>query len=178
VSSLAHYSVSLAIKITLWWGYWSSPPPCAKITTPLEISLNLSKVLGKLESSPQGCPKDSPHYLPYHAHVTALTVAPSYRRLGHAQLLTASLEAAGNANNAWFVDLFVRESNKVAINMYEKMGYSVFRRVVGYYSGKVGAKEAGDEDGFDMRKPLDRDVKKIHIREKGESFKVYPQDVW
>nr|XP_019011572.1 n-acetyltransferase 5 [Kwoniella pini CBS 10737]OCF50353.1 n-acetyltransferase 5 [Kwoniella pini CBS 10737] len=32
--------------------------------------------------------------------------------------------------NAWFVDLFVRCNNTRAIEMYEKMGYSVYRRVV------------------------------------------------
>ena len=51
-----------------------------------------------------------------------------------------------------FVDLFVRKSNALAIDMYTKMGYSVYRRVIGYYSG--------EEDAFDMRKPLSRDVEK------------------
>lgn len=32
--------------------------------------------------------------------------------------------------DAWFVDLFVRCNNHRAIDMYEKLGYSVFRRVV------------------------------------------------
>ena len=41
---------------------------------------------------------------------------------------------------AYFVDLFVRVSNKVAIDMYEKLGYVVYRRVLEYYSG--------DEDAF------------------------------
>lgn len=35
----------------------------------------------------------------------------------------------------YFVDLFVRKSNKLAIGMYEKLGYAVHRRVLGYYSG-------------------------------------------
>ena len=34
--------------------------------------------------------------------------------------------------------------------MYKKMGYSVYRVVLGYYSGT--------EDAYDMRKPLSRDV--------------------
>ena len=33
------------------------------------------------------------------------------------------------------MDLFVRVSNAVAIGMYEKFGYSTYRRVLGYYSG-------------------------------------------
>ncbi len=32
--------------------------------------------------------------------------------------------------DAWFVDLFVRCNNGRAVEMYEKLGYSVFRRVV------------------------------------------------
>jgi hypothetical protein len=30
----------------------------------------------------------------------------------------------------------VRDSNKLAIGMYEKLGYATYRRVLGYYSGK------------------------------------------
>ena len=43
---------------------------------------------------------------------------------------------------AYFVDLFVRISNKVAIDMYRQLGYSVYRRVLEYYSGDP------DEDAF------------------------------
>lgn len=35
-----------------------------------------------------------------------------------------------DAVDAWFVDLFVRCNNKRAEEMYEKLGYSVYRRVV------------------------------------------------
>ena len=38
----------------------------------------------------------------------------------------------------------------VAISFYESLGYSVCRHVLGYYSG--------DEDAYDMRKPLSRDA--------------------
>ena len=41
--------------------------------------------------------------------------------------------------NAFFVDLFVRVSNTLAINMYNAFGYSVYRRVIGYYSGEEDA---------------------------------------
>ncbi len=77
--------------------------------------------MGKLESSP-AMYQHSPHYLPWHAHITALTVAPASRRLGLARLLSHSLERAGDEYNAWFVDLFVRESNSVAVGLYEGMG--------------------------------------------------------
>ena len=42
----------------------------------------------------------------------------------------------------FFVDLFVRVSNQVAVDMYTKLGYSVYRRVIEYYSGER------DEDAF------------------------------
>lgn len=80
-----------------------------------------SAVMGKMESSPKMY-EHSEHYLPFHAHITALTVAPPSRRLGLAKLLTGSLERAGDEYNAWFVDLFVRKSNKVATDMYRGMG--------------------------------------------------------
>ena len=53
-------------------------------------------------------------------------------------------------HDGYFVDLFVRVSNVVAIGMYKKFGYSVYRTVLNYYSG--------EEDAFDMRKAMPRDV--------------------
>lgn len=87
----------------------------------------------------------------WHGHVTALTVAPDYRRLGVGQRLMDHLEAVSEAGEMYFVDLFVRQSNKKAIAMYEKMRYSTFRRVTGYYTGPNA------EDALDMRKCLSRD---------------------
>lgn len=77
----------------------------------------------------------------WHGHVTAVTVSPEYRNLGIAKQLMNQLETVTETiYNGYFVDLFVRESNKLAISMYEKFGYTVYRRVLGYYSG--------DEDAF------------------------------
>ena len=42
----------------------------------------------------------------------------------------------------YFVDLFVRVSNKRAVDMYHKLNYVVYRRIIGYYSGER------DEDAF------------------------------
>ena len=44
--------------------------------------------------------------------------------------------------NCYFVDLFVRVSNSVAISMYKKLGYIVYRTVLQYYSGDP------DEDAY------------------------------
>lgn len=43
---------------------------------------------------------------------------------------------------AYFVDLFVRVSNTVAINMYKNLGYIIYRTVLEYYSGSP------DEDAY------------------------------
>jgi len=97
----------------------------------------------------------------WHGHVSAVTVAPEYRRLGLAgQLMQYFENISIHTYNAFFVDLFVRASNLLAIQMYEQFGYSTYRRVLGYYSGY------GDElpeDALDMRKALPRDVDKQSI---------------
>jgi ribosomal protein S18 acetylase RimI-like enzyme len=73
----------------------------------------------------------------WHGHVSAVTVAPAYRRLGLAKTLMDDFEhLCINTYSAYFVDLFVRTSNHLAQKMYEKFGYSTYRRVLGYYSGK------------------------------------------
>jgi len=84
----------------------------------------------------------------WHGHVTALTVAPSYRRLGLAKIMMDELERVSqDVYDGYFVDLFVRVSNLLAIGMYRGMGYSVYRRVVEYYSG---AANESAEDAFGM----------------------------
>lgn len=47
-----------------------------------------------------------------------------------------------NRKKTYFVDLFVRVSNKRAVDMYHKLNYVVYRRIIGYYSGER------DEDAF------------------------------
>lgn len=92
----------------------------------------------------------------WHGHVTAVTVAPEYRRLGIASALMNFLEIVSEqAYNAHFVDLFVRITNTLALVMYTALGYTVYRQVLGYYSG--------EEDAYDMRKALPRDVHKKSV---------------
>ena len=94
----------------------------------------------------------------WHGHVTALTVAPDYRRLGIGQQLMNHLEEVSEKGEMYFVDLFVRKSNTKAYQMYNKMGYSTFRRITSYYTGN------NPEDALDMRKPLSRDYKKASLK--------------
>jgi N-terminal acetyltransferase B complex catalytic subunit len=101
----------------------------------------------------------------WHGHVTAVTVAPEYRRLGRAKLMMDLLEEVSNEGyHAYFVDLFVRVSNTLAIRMYEKFGYSVYRQVLGYYSGEedaYGRCEGGRERGMEGGGETDDEIQLI-----------------
>ena len=100
-------------------------------------------LLGKAEGERQN----------WHGHVTAISVAAEYRRLKLARKLMALLEdITETVHDGFFVDLFVRASNTVAIQMYQQLGYVVYRRVLLYYNGT--------EDGLDMRRAMRRDKNK------------------
>ena len=71
---------------------------------------------------------------------------------GVANKLMGSLEYICDSKNCYYVDLFVRVSNKMAISFYKKLGYIVYRTVRKYYSG--------EEDAYDMRKALSIDKHK------------------
>jgi len=114
----------------------------------------------------------------WHGHVTAITVAPEYRRLSLARKMMSLLEMVSEEiYKGFFVDLYVRCTNSVAIDMYEKMGYSVYRRVREYY-GTLGIGKGGkdEEDAFDMRKPLPRDVNRRSIRPNGRDIIISAHD--
>lgn len=147
--------------------------------------LTLIKVLGKAEGSGQE----------WHGHVTALTVAPEYRRLSLARKMMHLLEMVSEEiYKGLFVDLYVRCANSIAIHMYEGMDYSVYRRVREYY-GNLGVGKGGrdEEDAFgaslalantclfmvreDMRKPLSRDVSRKSVRANGRDIIVSAHDV-
>lgn len=55
--------------------------------------------------------------------------------------------------------------------------YSVYRRVVNYYSDDPTGKGTS-EDAFDMRKSLSRDKRKKYIREDGENHRINPEDIY
>lgn len=109
----------------------------ASVTNP---NKTLWKVLGKAE----GVQSD------WHGHITAVTVAPEYRRLSLARNMCQRLEIVSDEiYKGFFVDLYVRCNNVSAIDMYEGMGYSVYRRVREYY-GNLGIGKDGrdEEDAF------------------------------
>jgi N-terminal acetyltransferase B complex catalytic subunit len=99
----------------------------------------------------------------WHGHVSAVTVAPVYRRMGLARMLMQDFEeTCANVHDAYFVDLFVRASNTLAISMYEKLGYIQYRRVLGYYSGDADD-DSRSEDAWDMRRALPRDKDRLSV---------------
>ncbi|CAK5024673.1 unnamed protein product [Meloidogyne enterolobii] len=97
----------------------------------------------------------------WHGHVTAVTVASDFRRMGLAAKFMKLLEEISEEKHCYFVDLFVRVSNRTAIKMYENLGYTVFRQITDYYSATDDGKT--DEDAFDMRKALSWDVGKKSV---------------
>ncbi|KAG1827521.1 uncharacterized protein BJ212DRAFT_1443514 [Suillus subaureus] len=102
-----------------------------------------------------------------------------YRRLSLARNMCQRLEfASDEIYKGYFVDLYVRCNNALAIKMYEGMGYSVYRRVREYY-GNLGVGKGGrdEEDAFDMRKCLSRDMAQRSIRSNGRDMIVSAHDV-
>ncbi|KZP10881.1 N-acetyltransferase [Athelia psychrophila] len=115
----------------------------------------------------------------WHGHITALTVAPEYRRLYLARNMINILEMVSDQiYKGFFVDLYVRCANHIAVEMYEGLGYSVYRRVREYY-GSLGLGKGGrdEEDAFDMRKPLSRDIGRRSVRANGRDIIVSRNDV-
>ncbi|SJL12214.1 related to N-acetyltransferase 5 [Armillaria ostoyae] len=115
----------------------------------------------------------------WHGHVTAISVAPEYRRLSLARKMMTLLEmVSDDIYRGYFVDLYVRCTNNVAIELYEGLGYSVYRRVREYY-GNLGVGKGGrdEEDAFDMRKPLSRDPGRRSVRTNGRDMLVSAHDV-
>ena len=56
-----------------------------------------------------------------------MTVAPIGRRQGIARYFMDYLEMiTEKVHKGFYVDLFVRPSNKIAVGMYKKLGYDIF----------------------------------------------------
>lgn len=93
----------------------------------------------------------------WHGHVTAVSVDPEFRRMKLAAAFMENLEKISDKKGCYFVDLFVRVSNEAARKLYRSLGYIVYRRIIDYYAGNSAIGEQ-DEDSYDMRKALSRDV--------------------
>lgn len=118
----------------------------------------------------------------WHTHITAVTIHSQYRRIGLASDLCLHLEnlVKEKPHETLFIDLFVKVTNVLARNLYEKLGYSVYRRVVGYYGREPPSDRnaINDEaDAFDMRKLLPKDINNETVRENGSTVNVLPMEV-
>lgn len=101
-------------------------------------------VIGKAEGSGEE----------WHGHVTAISVAAEYRRLQLANKMMSLLEyISDKAYRGYFVDLYVRLDNKIAMDLYERIGYSVYRRVQSYYGSLSPDSVSQEEDAYGTRAP-------------------------
>lgn len=64
------------------------------------------------------------------AHLLLLSFPTSYSLSSSPHNLRLS-----KRHHAYFVDLFVRKSNDVAVQLYTSLGYVIYRTVLEYYSG-------------------------------------------
>ena len=92
----------------------------------------------------------------YHGHLTAITIAREYRRLGISRSLMYWLKQISEEYKCYYVDLFMRKSNSGALKFYENLGYSIYREILNYYS-------SDGESGLDLRLALSRDIYKKSI---------------
>ncbi|KAM3175658.1 hypothetical protein ACTXT7_008098 [Hymenolepis weldensis] len=136
---LKAYSPSYYMQyMTMWPEYMKiAESPVLTVFDSKAASVLGGRIMGYMIAKSEGVGKA------WHGHVTALSVAPEYRRMGLASRLM---------KKCVFTDLFVRASNKLGNSVYAKLGYIIYRRVLSYYSGG----EDG-EDAFDMRKALTAD---------------------
>uniref|UniRef100_A0A8B9BAM8 N-acetyltransferase domain-containing protein n=1 Tax=Anser brachyrhynchus TaxID=132585 RepID=A0A8B9BAM8_9AVES len=72
----------------------------------------------------------------WHGHVTSLSVACEFQQLLF--FLTVSYLFFSERKGGFFIDLFVRISNQVAVHIYKQVGYSVYWTVLEYYSASSG----------------------------------------
>eukprot|EP00931_Biecheleriopsis_adriatica_P105287 TRINITY_DN7984_c0_g1_i1.p1 TRINITY_DN7984_c0_g1~~TRINITY_DN7984_c0_g1_i1.p1 ORF type:complete len:177 (+),score=32.32 TRINITY_DN7984_c0_g1_i1:209-739(+) len=163
VEDLLHFN---AVNLDTWtetfnmnfyFHYLTRWPECCAVAEAADGSI-AGYIIGKVEGSKEE----------WHGHVSAISVAPEFRRTGVANRLMEYLEKVSeDVHDCYFVDLFVRPTNTAAISFYEGLGYVVYRTVTGYYSG--------EEDAYDMRKPLARDEERKSV--KGAGFRISPDEL-
>ncbi|GMM43278.1 peptide alpha-N-acetyltransferase complex B subunit [Hanseniaspora uvarum] len=128
-------------------------------------------IIGKVEGSQE-----------YHSHISALAVDNEYRRIRISSnvLLECFKNISDYISKVKFIDLFVKCDNKLALNLYENIGYSIYRRVIGYYDSNnvptLKNKNSDTLDAFDMRLCLSRDNLQS-MRNGGPNNRCLPSDV-
>eukprot|EP00427_Karlodinium_veneficum_P041741 CAMPEP_0169273314 /NCGR_PEP_ID=MMETSP1016-20121227/51029_1 /TAXON_ID=342587 /ORGANISM="Karlodinium micrum, Strain CCMP2283" /LENGTH=129 /DNA_ID=CAMNT_0009359607 /DNA_START=1 /DNA_END=386 /DNA_ORIENTATION=+ len=108
-------------NMSFYYNYLTRWPECCVVAESIDGSI-AGYIIGKVEG----------HGEDWHGHVSAISVAPEFRRTGVANRLMEHLEEISDkVHNCYFVDLFVRATNSAAIRFYESLGYVVYRTVVG-----------------------------------------------
>ena len=119
----------------------------------------LARMLGKRQERPMP-PAGNGTILGYgglwqikdEAHISTLAIDPDWRGQGYGEILLACMIGKAVELGAKFIVLEVRVGNAVAQNLYRKYGFSRVRRRKNYY-------RADNEDAWDMRVALDRDMR-------------------
>ncbi|RMF78344.1 MAG: ribosomal-protein-alanine N-acetyltransferase [Chloroflexi bacterium] len=86
------------------------------------------------------------------AHISTIATHPQWRGRGLGEVVLAAMIRRALTLNAAYVVLEVRVSNIVAQNLYTKYGFYVVGTKAGYYRDN-------DEDAYDMRLNLHRDMR-------------------
>ena len=81
-------------------------------------------------------------------------------------------EITNDLHEGWYVDLFVRAGNSVAIDMYRNLGYCIYQIVHKYYAS---SNNIPGEDSADMRKPMSRNKDGVHASPTGKT--IEPKDI-
>ena len=144
-------------------------------TTDVPLPIIMGYLLGKSEGEGRL----------WHGHVSAITISQYYRRISVAKYLMQQFETTicTDQKRNFFVDLFVRASNTLAIQMYHSFGYRTYRRVIGYYQSSSSSNSStsgtdinpSPEDAYDMRKSLPRDPQQLLMIPLPHP--VYPEDL-
>eukprot|EP00403_Amphidinium_massartii_P043943 CAMPEP_0178437656 /NCGR_PEP_ID=MMETSP0689_2-20121128/35130_1 /TAXON_ID=160604 /ORGANISM="Amphidinium massartii, Strain CS-259" /LENGTH=106 /DNA_ID=CAMNT_0020059915 /DNA_START=82 /DNA_END=398 /DNA_ORIENTATION=+ len=105
--------------MAFYFNYLTRWPECCVVAESVDGSI-AGYIIGKVE----GRGPD------WHGHVSAISVAPEFRRTGVANRLMEYLEEVSEkVHDCYFVDLFVRGSNSTAIAFYQSLGYVTYRTV-------------------------------------------------
>ena len=128
-------------RLSFYGDYLTKWGEYAVVAKHYDTGCPMGYILGKAEGKP----------CDWHSHVSAITVGEPFRKIGLARSLMKGFEMVSRSQKALFADLFVKQSNTLAIDMYANFGYSKYRTVVGYYRASNGSAE----DAFEMRKLID-----------------------
>jgi ribosomal protein S18 acetylase RimI-like enzyme len=78
-------------------------------------------------------------FLDDRAHLNLLAVVPGQQRCGIGRRLVEWLESTARTAGVFRIDLELRETNEGARSFYERLGYVMVRRRLGYYAGREHA---------------------------------------